>query len=282
MTDFGTRRERANAEASNAEPVRADATAERPKPCTRCSGKGDSAFPVHFSMTFQPIVALARGELFAHEALVRGQAGEPAGHVLQAVTEANLHTFDQRARVAAIRTAARICLEGSISINFEPNAVHDPAHCLRTTLWAADRAGIAPERLIFEITEHARIADPARLRSIIEEYRRNGIRTAIDDFGAGYSGLHLLAEFRPDIIKLDMSLIRAIDTDIVRSSIVQGIAGTASKLGVTVIAEGVETPQERDALLDLGLRLQQGYLFARPKFEGWKPEHELSGLVAAA
>lgn len=94
-----------------------------------------------------------------------------------------------------------------------------------------------------------------------------GFKTAIDDFGAGHSGLNLLAEFQPDCIKLDMALTRNIDKDRVRRAIVRGIMGTCRELKMEVIAEGVETQGECLALQDEGITIFQGYLFAKPGFE---------------
>ncbi|MBT2329265.1 EAL domain-containing protein, partial [Pseudomonas fluorescens] len=92
-----------------------------------------------------------------------------------------------------------------------------------------------------------------------------GFTTAIDDFGSGYSGLNLLAMFQPHVLKIDMALTRTIDQDPVKQAIVEGIVLVAKRLGITVIAEGIETREESAALLELGIDLMQGYLFARPE-----------------
>lgn len=246
--------------------------------CSACSGAGRTAFPQRISMAFQPIVDLAEGSIFAHEALVRGPGGESASSVLSQLNEQNRHNFDQRCRVTVIETAARLGVPGRISINFMPNAVYEPENCVRSTLRAARKAGIALDRLIFEVAEGERITDVGHLRQIVAEYRRLGFMTAIDDFGAGFSGLALLADLQPDLLKIDLALVRGIGGDRVRRSIVDGIRGTAAELGIGVIAEGIETAEERDALLDLGITLQQGFLFARPVFEGWVGPDALGGL----
>lgn len=154
-----------------------------------------------------------------------------------------------------------------LSINFLPNAVYQPATCIRATLAAARRFGFPLERIIFEITEREELVDKEHLKGIIHEYQRQSFKTAIDDFGAGYSGLNLLAEFQPDIIKLDMSLVRNIDTHPVRQAIVQGILGVCQALDIEVIAEGIESVGEMLHLQRSGVYLFQGYLFARPLFE---------------
>jgi len=146
---------------------------------------------------------------------------------------------------------------------------------LRGTLRAAADCGFDLSRLIFEVTESEKIVDAETLVRIFREYRKLGIKTAIDDFGAGYSGLNLLAEFQPDIIKLDMALVRNIDTDHVRQAIVKGIVQICKTLHIQVVAEGVETVGQRDFLGSLGCDVLQGYLYGRPV-----PAFEMAELLA--
>jgi EAL domain-containing protein (putative c-di-GMP-specific phosphodiesterase class I) len=127
--------------------------------------------------------------------------------------------------------------------------------------------GFPSDRLIFEFTEQEKVADVEHLRAIIAEYKRQGFKIAIDDFGAGFSGLGFLSEYTPDIIKLDMDLIRGIDRRRAAQQIVLHIVHLASILGCDVIAEGIETLEEYTALRACGIRLMQGYLFARPGLE---------------
>jgi len=221
-------------------------------------------------MAFQPIVDRASGTVFAYEALVRGVNGEGAGSVLGAVDDSNRYAFDQAARVRAIELAAQLELPRkatNVSINFLPNAVYTPEACIRTTLETATRVNYPIDAIIFELTEGEAVADAGHLTRIVESYRKMGFKTAIDDFGAGYSGLNLLARFQPDIVKLDMELVRDIDTIHAKRVIVAGIMQICTDLGITVIGEGIETAGESTALIDLGIPLQQGYFFARPGFE---------------
>jgi EAL domain-containing protein (putative c-di-GMP-specific phosphodiesterase class I) len=220
-----------------------------------------------FSMAFQPIIDIRNKQVFAYEALVRGLDGSGAAHILGQVNDDNRYQFDQACRVKAVSLAAQLGMGCHVSINFLPNAVYEPSACIRTTLEAAQRHQFPTHQLIFEITENERVVDKEHLKRILKEYRRRGFKTAIDDFGAGYSGLNLLAEFQPDIIKLDMELVRDIDTNPVRYAIVQGILGVCKALSIEVIAEGVETLAEYRILRDLGIYYFQGYLFAKPAFE---------------
>ncbi|KQW43339.1 MULTISPECIES: EAL domain-containing protein [unclassified Roseateles] len=239
-------------------------TSESPEDCGGC-GSGDR-LGFQFDYAYQPIVDVASRSVFAHEALVRGPQGEGAMSVLAQVNEANRYRFDQACRVKAIKTAAQLGLAERISINFLPNAVYKPEVCIRTTLEAARTHGFPTERIIFEVTEGERVEDGPWLAAILREYQRCGFLTAIDDFGAGYAGLTLLADFTPDIIKLDMALVRDVDASASRQAITRGMVRICQELSIQVIAEGVETANERDFFLSEGVTLMQGYLFGRPAF----------------
>lgn len=237
----------------------------KPLSCREC--REGAGLDFEFTMAFQPFVDVTKGSIFGYEALVRGPNQEGAGAILSKVNDSNRYQFDQACRVKAIGLASKLGLEGVLSINFLPNAIYRPETCIRATLEAAEELNFSTDRLMFEVTEGERVSDHTHLTNIFKEYKRIGFNTAIDDFGSGYSGLNLLAEFQPDYIKLDMALTRNIDKDRVRRAIVHGIVGTCRELKMTVIAEGIETPGECLALQDEGIELFQGYLFAKPGFE---------------
>lgn len=241
-------------------------TGETPPPgCRHC--RDSEPLPFAISMAFQPIIDASSSAVFAYESLVRGTDGSGAKSILDQVTQANRYKFDQSCRVKAVELAAKLALPTYLSINFLPNAVYQPAACIRATLDAAQRFNFPTNRIIFEFTENESMVDKQHLRGIVLEYQKLGFKTAIDDFGAGYSGLGLLAEFQPDIIKIDMELIRDIHQSRARCAIVEGIVGICRKLDITVIAEGIERVEEYLTLRSLGVNLFQGYLFARPGFE---------------
>lgn len=237
----------------------------------KCGGCRDgSMLPFSFTMAFQPIVDLGTGLAWGYEALVRGPAGETAASVLSQVDDTWLYTFDQACRVKAIELAGPKLVPGGrsrLSINFKPNAVYEPAACIRATLAAASKAKLAPSRLMFEFTEDEPMRDVEHVRRIVAEYRRLGFLTAIDDFGAGYAGLTLLADLSPDLIKLDMSLIRDIESSASRRTIVAATVQMAKSLNILVLAEGVETLAEAETLKGLGINLCQGYFFAKPQID---------------
>jgi len=236
-------------------------------------------------MAFQPIIDLYASNIWGYEALVRGANGEGAGTVLGAVTAENRYRFDQACRVKAIELAGSGMPASStakLSINFMPNAVYEPTACIRATLAAASRSEFDPKRLMFEFTENERFTDTAHVENIIASYRQMGFTTALDDFGAGYAGLGLLSHFQPDLIKIDMELIRGVDSSSAKQAIVSGIVRIAKALAIEVLAEGVETVEERDALAEMGIRLYQGYLFAKPQLERFAVEDEVLHLKRAA
>jgi EAL domain-containing protein (putative c-di-GMP-specific phosphodiesterase class I) len=148
-----------------------------------------------------------------------------------------------------------------------PNAVYEPRTCIRRTLVAAERYDFPIENIIFEFTETESVRDKAHLRHIIESYKAMGFRTAIDDFGAGYSGLSLIADVVPDIIKIDRELVTGIHRDRVRRSIVANLVLMCEDLGIDIVAEGIEERAEAEALRELGIHLLQGFYLARPSFE---------------
>jgi blue light- and temperature-responsive anti-repressor len=226
-----------------------------------------------FSFAFQPIVDTNAREVLSYEALIRGPANEPAYQVLQQVSEARLFAFDQTVRVAAIDLAMRLQLDCHLNINFLPRSVDSSAQSLQSTLEAASRANLPIERLVLEVVEGEIIRDHSRFTKLINKYRGLSLKVAIDDFGAGYSGLNLLADFQPDQVKLDMQLIRGIEHNGPRQSIVRAIDGICLELGIDVIAEGVETEEEYAWLRSQGIHLFQGYLFAKPAFACFPPVH---------
>jgi len=236
-----------------------------PADCRDCGSAARVGF--QFDYAFQPIIDIDRQSIFAHEALVRGPSGESAASVLTKVNDGNRYRFDQACRVKAIKSAAQLGMTEYLSINFLPNAIYKPEVCIRTTLEAARANGFPTNRIIFEVTEGEHVEDGPWLAEILREYKRCGFLTAIDDFGAGYAGLRLLSDFQPDLIKIDMDLVRNVDTSKPRQAIVHGLLRICQDLAIRVIAEGIETPAERDFLRDAGVNLMQGYLFARPAFQ---------------
>ena len=236
-----------------------------PVGCRECRDK--TKLGIDFTMAFQLIVDVSIKGIFGYEALVRGPNNEGAEFILSQLNDSNRYRFDQAIRVKAIDLAKRLDLQGMLSINFLPNAVYKPETCIRATLEAAAEMDFPTNRIMFEVTEGEKVIDNDHLRNIFKEYKKHNFTTAIDDFGAGYAGLNLLADWQPDIIKLDMSLTRNVNSDRVRRALVFGIISICKELGINVIAEGIETIEECLTLVDEGVTLFQGYLFASQGFE---------------
>ncbi|WP_263413803.1 EAL domain-containing protein [Terriglobus aquaticus] len=221
-------------------------------------------------MAVQPIVDTERNRVFAYEALVRGPKGEGAASVLSAVTPENRYAFDQNCRVKAITLASQLGIverNPKLSINFMPGAVYSPAACVRLTLATARAHSLPLDRLIFEFTEAEQIDSPTHLQQIADEYSRHGFTLAIDDFGAGFSNVNLLARLHTGIVKLDMDLTRDLHQRPRAQAIVRSLVRLCRGFGTQIVGEGVETYEEYRAMRSCGIRLMQGYLLAKPAFE---------------
>ncbi len=219
---------------------------------------------------FQPIaLAQSPDTIYGHEALLRGVA--PDGTLISpkmlfdAARGAGL-TFqlDLAARRSAIANAHSHGLQGALFVNFAPTAIYDPASCLRTTVAAVDAAGISRSSVVFEIVETERAHDTAHLRRILDYYREAGFRIALDDVGSGYSSLNLIHLLRPDILKLDMELVRDVHEDPYKARIAANLLDVASSLGIDSLAEGIETEGELQWVQAHGAKFVQGYLLGRP------------------
>lgn len=244
--------------------------------CNKCADKGSLDFD--FTMAFQPIVNCYKNEIFGYEALVRGLNQESAYSIISKVNDDNRYLFDQLCRVKAISLAAELKLQSMLSINFLPKAIYQPERCIRTTLDAAKKYNFPTDKIMFEFTEVEKIEDVNVVKKIVKFYEKLGFITAIDDFGAGYAGLGLLADFQTCIIKFDMGLIRNINQDKPRQFIIKNCLNMLRDLDVIPLAEGVETLDEMQWLRDAGIELMQGYFFAKPGFESL-PEVNFDELV---
>lgn len=230
-----------------------------------------------YSFAYQPIINVSANTIFSYEALIRGLANEPANFVLQKVNPPDMHMFDETCRTVAIKMAARFGLSTRLNLNLLPLGIESSPTSLSSVLNAADQYHIHPSQIVIEILEREIISNFDKFLMIVNEHRKSGIIFAIDDFGSGYAGLNLLADFQPDIIKLDMHLIRQIDSKGPRQAIVRGIIRTCDDLGIDIIAEGVETINEYEWLRNANINYFQGMLFARPGFEKLTRTFQLPG-----
>jgi EAL domain-containing protein (putative c-di-GMP-specific phosphodiesterase class I) len=213
-------------------------------------------------MAYQPIVRVADRGLFGYEALLRStEAALPhPGAVLDAAERLNrLPELGRAARAAAAGPIAADEGRGVLFVNLHAIDLLDD-----TLLSAAEPLGALAHRVVLEITERASLSDVSDARARVSALRRMGFRIAIDDLGAGYAGLTSFATLEPEIVKLDMSLVRDIDKSATKQKLVRSVTTLCREMGMLVVAEGVETADERDALVALECDLLQGYLIARP------------------
>lgn len=214
-------------------------------------------------MVYQPIISWSRKEAYGYEALVRSaEKSLPHPGALFEAAERLDRTSDLGKAIRALCGEPWVGLpDGGYQLFVNLHA----QDLLDDTLYE-ENAPLAPiaSRVVLELTERAALDDVSDIGPRIARLRTLGYRIAVDDIGAGYSGLNSLATVRPDFVKLDISLVRGLDKDAVRRRLVQLLTQLCNDLKISVVAEGVETTAERDALIDLGIDLLQGYLFARP------------------
>lgn len=213
-------------------------------------------------MVYQPIVDPRERKVVAYEALVRTREPTlPHPGVLFAVAERRGRVWDvgRAIRRSVATTLANLPPDGDVYVNLHGQDLFDE------TLFSED-APLAPfaRRLVLEITERVALDGGRDIPSRIARLRDIGYRVAIDDLGAGYAGLSYFALLSPDVVKLDMSLVRDVDQNPLKQKLVGSMTALCRELGMRVVAEGIETPAERDTIVRLGGDLQQGYLFARP------------------
>ena len=225
-----------------------------------------------YSFAYQPIVNMKDRCIDSFEALVRGPDGQGADWVMSRLDAAALRQFDIDARLRAIALAGELKLSLRLNLNLLPDSVDAAGGgALTSTVDMAVIAGLKAEQLVLEVSERDVIRDARAFVARANLCRSLGVRFAIDDFGAGFSGLNLLAEFQPEQLKLDIMLVRDVHRKGPRQAITRGVLRTCEDLGIEVVAEGVETLDEYRWLSDEGIHLFQGYLFAKPAFESLPP-----------
>ena len=225
-------------------------------------------------IALQPIVDVTTGTLTGAEALARFRDGRgPDAWFAHARETGQGLELDRLAFTTALKTLSSLPPHAYLSINATPELVTDPQwQCLLAS-------GDHPlDRLVVEITEHVEIGRYDEIRSALLPLRERGLRLAVDDTGAGYASFSHVLDLRPDIIKIDRSLISHIETDPARRSLVTALVILAFDLNATLTAEGIETASELAAVATLGVDNAQGYLLARPTTDSrrWRSWHQRS------
>jgi EAL domain-containing protein (putative c-di-GMP-specific phosphodiesterase class I) len=220
---------------------------------------------------FQPVINARTETVWGYECLMRGRLANDslvgAPQLLEWAQRENL-TFmlDRVCREIHLENAGKLNAGSQCRflINFLPTAIYKPEFCLQTSLAAARRSGLKPQQIIFEVVETEKIANHEHLLNILEFYRSSGFGVALDDLGSGYAGLTLLAHLQPDLIKIDREIV----ANSVRSKSHFNICASLVKMGKDnnqlVLAEGIETAEEKALMKSLGVDLYQGFYFGKP------------------
>ncbi len=237
--------------------------------------KGEAGAPLReiiaqrkLSALFQPIMDIKSGEFIGFEGLIRGPADSPLHSPINLFSAAEQQGLslevEMLSRQTVLETFARLNLPGNLFLNVSPQTMTHPSFKNGQTLAYLNQLGIAPERIIIEITENQPTFDFAGMRKALLHYRSMGFKIAIDDLGEGFSSLRLWSELRPEFIKVDMHFVQGVDRDPIKLQFLKSIQHIAESCGTHVIAEGVETDAELRVVKDIGIALGQGYFIARP------------------
>jgi EAL domain-containing protein (putative c-di-GMP-specific phosphodiesterase class I) len=222
-----------------------------------------------FGMAFQPIVSLSTKTVFGYEALLR--SSEPSlphpTDVLEAAERLGATKRLGRAvRAFAAQRGSQLEHDWLLFVNLHPSELLDPDLTDPSSLLIS-----MASRVVLEITERAPLSSLEEVRERCSELRRLGFRIAVDDLGAGYAGLTSFAILDPDIVKVDMNLVRGIEGSAIKRRLVSSVLSLCREMDMLLVAEGVETPAERDVLANMGCDLFQGFLFARPASSFYQP-----------
>ena len=217
---------------------------------------------------FQPIVKLPNYKIIGYEALSRGPGQgefERPDKLFNIAYQSNLVIeLERLCRKKALASASNMNPEHMLFLNIEPDSVNDPELRQLAASALLLNSGLGPEHIVLEVTERSAIMDFSAFRNALEYFRALGFKIAIDDGGAGYASLQSIIELKPDFIKIDMSLIRNIDSDNIKQQLVKALINFGKETGVKMIAEGIETKAELKTLLNIGIEIGQGFVFAYP------------------
>lgn len=225
-------------------------------------------------MMYQPIVSIQERSVIGYEMLARVHNTDntliaPTTLFHAARQQSELFRLDRTCRIEGLRAGTQLDVEQLIFINFIPTSIYIPEHCLQTTLQAARLYGIDHTRVVFEVVETERVTDLQHLKNILQFYRKQGFRYALDDVGEGFNDIQMLAALEPDIVKLDRKFVQNIHQDSEKRRRADEISRLAQSIQAVTLAEGVETAEEAYVLRELGYEWHQGYYYGRPN---WSPE----------
>ncbi len=217
---------------------------------------------------FQPIVKLPEFKIIGYEALSRGPGQgefERPDKLFKIAYQSDLVIeLERLCRKKALTAACNMKPKHVLFLNIEPDSINDPELRQIAASHLLIDSSLSPNRIVLEVTERSAITNFSAFRSALEYFRALGFKIAIDDGGAGYATLESMVELKPDFIKLDMSLIRNVDTDNTKQQLIKALINFGKETNVKILAEGIETKAELKTLLEMDIRLGQGYVFAYP------------------
>ncbi|MBD2846503.1 EAL domain-containing protein [Paenibacillus sp. IB182496] len=217
---------------------------------------------------YQPIISLREQRPLGYESLTRCADDRwfdgPLALFSFAEQEGAIYSLDRLAREKALAGCGALQPGQKLFLNITASIINDPHFTPGRTLPLLERYGLSPTDVVFEITERSSIEDFAGAKRLLAHYRRQGYQIAIDDAGAGYSSLESIVELRPDYIKVDRSLVRQLHRDEMKRHVLGTFVQFADKMGIEVIAEGIEEPAELEQVREMGIAYAQGYLLGRP------------------
>ncbi|WP_196594108.1 GGDEF domain-containing protein [Pectinatus sottacetonis] len=217
---------------------------------------------------YQPIVNLKTGEIFAYEALSRGPRGSrlasPDKLFSLAEKEKCSWQLDYLCRSMAIKNVADILGERKLFLNVDAKILYDKKFHQGSTAKLLRRFSLNTSNIVFEISEKTTIDDYEAFCAVLNNYKCQNYKIAIDDVGSGYSGLNLLAQLSPHFVKIDIGLVKDIDKNYIRKSIVKALTSFAHAANIKIIAEGIERKEELEVLIDLGIDFGQGFFLGKP------------------
>lgn len=223
-----------------------------------------SIYPV-----YQPIVSLRSGDIFGYEALTRLKDPSLFSGPLElfefAEAERQLYALDRLARELAIDGCKELKSGQKLFINVMAQIMEDPEFSPGQTISLLEQHRLSPHHVVFEITERSAIADYPAVKKALQHYRNQGYQIAIDDVGAGYSSLQSIVELQPDFLKVDRSIVQDIHRNEMKEHVMGTLLDIGSKMGVSLIAEGIEVGDELHKLVRMGVHYAQGYLIGRPE-----------------
>ena len=228
---------------------------------------------VVLDVVFQPIVDLETFAPFGYEVLGRARSSDGViahrpDHLLElAHARGTLLRLDRAWRSLAISRIAAAMTRPDLHwfFNVDSRCIDDPELTSGFTRAALESAGLGELRVVIELGERDPLLDAARLARLVPRYAQQGFSIALDDLGAGHASLNRLVELRPDVAKLDMALVRGIDRDPYRLALLKSLVRFAEEVGMHLVAEGIETPAELEAIRRQGVAFGQGFLLGRPR-----------------